>query len=398
MTALLGKLHSILDLSSNKPDTAPGLAFGAFYHKDGKDEYTYANAGTVARGSEEKMTPETSLPVYSLTKLVTSIAAFQLVESGKLDLDVDVGTVFPELALGRLMVAQDDGSTRPAQKHITLRMLLSHTAGMGSQVSSKKLAAWYEKQDDAYKARLPWDVPKTYFQLPLIAEPGTEFCYSIGPDWASRAVSRVTGTPFAEYVKNNIADPLGISFTFQEEFRHPFNTVLPDGSVIALPEVVPAIHQDRSEAWGGNGGFTSVKSYLEILATLLRGGVSVSGQRILKNETVTELLKDTLTPMGIQAPDRIESSWPLAIYDGPAHTSKKTWSCTGEINLEPLPNGRVAGCTAWGGVAGHYWVIHPETKSACVFFSNLLPFLHPKSTEPFMTCEREVLLAVLRSA
>lgn len=73
----------------------------------------------------------------------------------------------------------------------------------------------------------------------------------------------------------------------------------------------------QSDDNGGAGGWTSAKAYLEICATLARGGVTASGERILQSNTVQELFKDQLSPMGVSAPTRVESSVPIAIYDGP---------------------------------------------------------------------------------
>ena len=129
------------------------------------------------RGNGTAMTPDTVFQLASMTKAIVSVAAMQLVEAGKLDLDAPVGGLLPGLAAPRVITGfGDDGAvlTRPAARPITLRHLLTHTSGLGYDFVHADMA----------RARGPGGPPPpgtlASLRTPLLFDPGHGWAYEIG--------------------------------------------------------------------------------------------------------------------------------------------------------------------------------------------------------------------------
>ncbi|RSL60747.1 hypothetical protein CEP54_006617 [Fusarium duplospermum] len=135
----------------------------------------------------------------SCTKLVTAIACMQMVEQAKLALDDSnqLEGLCPELR--DVKVLESDGSMTDKNKRITLRMLLTHTAGFGYSFLNKKLESYNEFSGSA-----------SDMHQPLVNQPGERFEYGISMDWAGIAVERVTQTKLGEYMQKHIFEPSGI--------------------------------------------------------------------------------------------------------------------------------------------------------------------------------------------
>jgi methyl acetate hydrolase len=145
--------------------------------------------------------------IASMTKPITSVAAMQLVEAGKLKLDAPASTYVPELRDVRVL---DGGTLRPPKTPITLRHLLSHTSGFSYEIFNKDIFGLVGKKE----------VPSLmaggdgFLKAPLVADPGTRWEYGISTDWVGRIVERVSGQTLDEYVRARIFTPLGMSDTY----------------------------------------------------------------------------------------------------------------------------------------------------------------------------------------
>src|SRR6266404_973535 len=158
------------------------------------------------------MTLDTIFRLASMTKAVTSVAAMQLVEQGKLQLDQPVGNVLPELAAPQVLEGFDDSGAprlRPAKRPITLRHLLTHTAGFGYEVWDPDLIRYVKASGtpSTGTAKL------ASLRLPLVFDPGERWEYGINLDWVGRAVEAVGGQPLEVYFREHIFAPLGMSDT-----------------------------------------------------------------------------------------------------------------------------------------------------------------------------------------
>ena len=166
--------------------------------------------GTRDLASGPAMTPDTIFRLASMTKAVTSVAAMQLVEQGKLQLDQPIGDVLPELAAPQVLEGFDDAGAprlRPAKRPITLRHLLTHTAGFGYEIWDADLVRYVKASRHAVDEHRKL----ASLRLPLVFDPGERWEYGINIDWVGRAVEAVSGQPLEVYFREHIFAPLGMT-------------------------------------------------------------------------------------------------------------------------------------------------------------------------------------------
>src|SRR5262245_45000545 len=164
----------------------------------------------LAKGPE--MTADTIFRIASMTKAVTSVAAMQLVEQGKLQLDQPIGGILPELSAPQVLEGFDDAGAprlRPAKRPITLRQLLTHTAGFGYEFLNADMIRYVKASGtpSGSTGKL------ASLRLPLVFDPGERWEYGINIDWAGRAVEAVSGVPLEVYFREHILGPLGMADT-----------------------------------------------------------------------------------------------------------------------------------------------------------------------------------------
>ena len=219
-----------------------GTAVGVIL--DGKVAFT-KGYGFADREAETPVKPDkTSFRWASCSKSVTAVAALQLAEAGKLDLDADVRKLVPEFP--------DKGET------ITARQLLCHQGGIVHYANGKVVRTAAE-----YKVKHPFEDVVTaldkFKESPLVNKPGEKFAYTThGYILLSAVVQRAGKEPFAEQVKARIADPLKMG-TFQPDYQWK---ELPNRAAGYLKEkeqvVRRATDKDPDVSWKlGGGGYTS---------------------------------------------------------------------------------------------------------------------------------------------
>ncbi|KZV87466.1 beta-lactamase/transpeptidase-like protein [Exidia glandulosa HHB12029] len=366
-----------------------GAVFGVI-DRDGRVLVEEA-VGVRALGLEQKMTKDTIFPIFSCAKLITAIAAMQLVERGQLRLDEPLETVLPELAHVRIL--QDDLTFKPAVTKITLRMLLSHTAGF-SYSSNPKLAKYLDVS--------PLAVPelsgkrKDVLETPLVYEPGTSWEYSVAMDWAGEAIMRVTGLTLEQYCEQNIFQPLGIrdtsfSLTPQQRENLVGIQIRKDDGTLAPGDFSPFPFVDNPEYQsGGAGAFGTLSSFLKILTTMINGGIGPNGARILEESTVKTMWLDQAEtfPLAKEA-IRNEDIDINSFYTGVKGTGRG-WGLSFQLNLTQLPTGRSAGSGTWIGVANLYYAIDPVKGLATALFAQSSPIFDTAVCRLFAELETAV--------
>jgi CubicO group peptidase (beta-lactamase class C family) len=273
---------------------SPGLVFSAI-DKSGNVLVEHA-AGTVGVESQDLMDKDDTIFWFaSCTKLVTAIAVMQLVEQGKIPLDdADfVKKVMPELTDKKVYA---DGVTPADQENaITVRMMLSHTAGFGYafidpriQIEGGIEGANGDRND--------------ILNSPLVNQPGSMWEYGINMDWAGFVVERVSGQSLGDYFAQHIFAPVGISpdgatmFPTKEAQKYLAHMHQRDDEgqlkecehLIRAPlEEMTKEQQDKFFQSGGAGLWSKPKEYVKILAALLNEGKNPqTGKTILKKESV----------------------------------------------------------------------------------------------------------------
>ncbi|MCJ1472318.1 hypothetical protein MMC13_000965 [Lambiella insularis] len=202
-------IRKSIDDATSDPHKIPGCVV-VVVGKDGKPIFSYAS-GRRGMETQQPMSMESIFWIASCTKLIGAIAAMQLVEQGKLALDDDdlIESICPELKNIKILKSVDDnGNAELIDKKtkITLRMLLTHTAGFGYTFFDDTLRRWGLPVGLDELSGFAEDVQR----LPIRFEPGTQWQYGVGIDWAGNVVERVTGMSLNDYFQKHIFQPLGI--------------------------------------------------------------------------------------------------------------------------------------------------------------------------------------------
>src|ERR1700720_4093820 len=199
------------------------------------------------------MTRDSVFRIASMTKAVTSVAAMQLVEQGKLQLDEPIGSVLPELAAPQVLEGFDSSGAprlRPAKRPITLRHLLTHTAGFGYEMWNPELIRYVAAT--GVPSLMTGKI--AVLQLPLVFDPGERWEYGINIDWVGRSIERVAGQSLDAYFSAHIFAPLSMTDTgFVPSAHHASRLVRvhrrgPDGS---LDPITMEISQREFFSGGG---------------------------------------------------------------------------------------------------------------------------------------------------
>jgi methyl acetate hydrolase len=320
--------------------------------------------------------------IASMTKAVTGAAAMQLVEQGKLSLDQPAKEILPFLADTKVLLgfdSKDNPILRAPRTEITLRNLLTHTAGFVYDT-------WNEDMNRYAKltALPPCRTGKLEsLTAPLGFDPGERWEYGINIDVAGRMVEVASGLDLETYMQRHICGPLGMidtTFNQRPEWGNRLTEIharQPDGSLQPIPSAPVAVTQ-REFYPGGGGLFSTASDYLRFLRALMNGG-ELDGTRILKPETVALMSQNHMGALDVQPlPTQIPHlSNPVDLFPG----MSKKWGLTFLINTEAGPHGRSAGSLAWAGLNNTYYWLDPVKKIAGVLMTQTLPFADPTVLE-----------------
>ncbi len=179
---------------------------------DGRAPCTRGQPASRQLGGPAPMTLDSIFWIASLTKAVTSVAAMQLVEQGRVGLDQPLGAVVPKLA--NLQVLEgfgEDGQPilRPARREVTLHDLLTHTSGFVYEMWNAGIGRYVQATGKPGSA----SGLNVGLEMPLAFDPGERWEYGIGVDWAGKVVEAVSGQTLGAYFAEHITGPLGMADT-----------------------------------------------------------------------------------------------------------------------------------------------------------------------------------------
>jgi methyl acetate hydrolase len=381
----MADIQAIADLLKRATDTGdvPGVVVAAATAEGPVFE---AGFGVRDVGSGAPMTADTVVWIASMTKAITGACAMQLVEQGRLSLDAPIATVLPEL--GSMQVLEGfapDGSPRlrPAKRPITLRHLLTHSAGFVYEVWNPDMARYLETTGTPSIV----SCENAALSLPLLFDPGERWDYGIGIDWAGKAVEAVSGQKLGEYMQQNLLQPLGMTDTgfnigaAQRQRLAKVHNRSTEGFVATDME----LPQEPEFEMGGGGLYSTTGDYLRFTRMIMNGG-TLDGTRVLKRETVATMSANAMgdlvcRPLKTAAP---ATSNDVDFIDG------MQWGLSFLINPQPLPTGRSAGSLAWAGLANSYFWIDPAKQVTGVYATQVLPFFDAKAVQLFQDFESAV--------
>ena len=330
-----------------------------------------------------KMSTDTVFRIASMVKLLTSVAAMQLVESGKLKLDEPAAKIDPTLGTVRVLAgfdAQGAAQLRPARKPITLRHLLSHTSGFSYPLWDDNVVRYIKAAHG--KPALP--------RTPLMFDPGARWAYGRSLDRVSRLVEIVSGKSIDRYFHDHICRPLGMndtvfSLTDRQRARQAnLHVREADGTLVPKPLEKPTAAKVFS---GGGGIYSSAPDYLTLLQALLNGG-TLAGTAILRPETVALMSTNQIGNLetGILKTTNPALSNDVDFFPG----GRLRWGLGGMINMDAVRDGRRAGSLTWAGLFNTYFWIDPTSRIAGVIMMQILPFADQRALDVYRQFERGI--------
>ena len=363
----------------------PGVVAGV---TSAEDDLYLDGFGERVLGGGQAMTPDTVGWIASMTKALTGAAAMQLVERGRLDLDAPAAGVVPYLDEVPVLEGFDgDGKprTRPRRGAITLRHLLTHTAGFSYEIWSDAIVRYQEATGTPGIITCE----EAALTTPLLFDPGEKWDYGINIDWAGKMVEAVSGQKLGEYLSENLLGPLGMSdtaFRITDAMRARLARIhqrAEDGTL--EPQMELEISQDPEFEMGGGGLYGTVGDYLRFIRMILNRG-RADGEQVLKPETVDMMSRNQ---MGNLRVGPLETAIPTLSNDAEFFPGMaKSWGLTFMINNEQAPTGRSAGSLGWAGLANSYFWIDPAKGIGGAYLTQVFPLVDEKSFPLYMAFEQ----------
>ena len=344
-------------------------------------------------GKEAPMAPDTVVWIASMTKAITATAVMQLVERGKLGLERPASEVVPDLARAKVLEGFDPAGKprlRAPKRPITLRHLLTHTAGFGYEIWNQGIIQY----QTATGTPGITSCTNAALTTPLMFDPGDRWEYGISIDWAGRMVEAASGQSLDRYFQENIFGPLGMkdtSFKISASQRARLASVHQRGEDGALAPIEFEIPQAPEFFMGGGGLYGTARDYLAFARMIMQGG-RVDGAQVLRSETVDLMAQNHIGALdiGVFKPAIPALSNEVALFPG----MRKGWGLSFLINDQPAPTGRSAGSLAWAGLANTYFWIDRTKRVSGVFLSQVFPFWDHTAIDLVTKFETEVYRAL----
>ncbi len=333
---------------------------GIFFEYDhGKEVWT----------KDEPLQANSIFRIYSMTKAISTVAALQLVEQGKIKLDEPLDKLMPEMT--SIPILQPDGKLVKAKKTITLRQLLTHTSGFGYDFDSYRLFHFTKPVNWPYK------------DLPRLFEAGETFFYGSGMDWVGRIIEKVSGEDLEKYLKAHVTGPLGMTRTF---FTVPdslighvvsFGNLVNGEFVLDTSRIIKKGGIKPPEYNAGGGLFSTLQDYAVFLRCILNDG-TLLGQQILSKKTLDEMFVNQIGDKFVHLETINASSPPndtSLTYKGTAK-----WGLGWAIRGNQSNTFSTSNSVYWGGIANTNFRVNRASGRAVLFFSNTAPFSNVHTT------------------
>ncbi|MEY9453915.1 methyl acetate hydrolase [Bradyrhizobium ottawaense] len=306
----------------------------------------------------DAMTADSVFWIASMTKAVTSAGAMQLVEQGKLSLDAPIGEVLPDLAAPQVLEGFDangEPKLRPAKGAITLRHLMTHTAGFAYNVWNGDCAQYLEKTGTPNI----FSCQNVALKTPIMSDPGTRWEYGINIDFVGKAVEAVSGKRLDAYLRDHMFTPLGMNdtaFKITDDMRQRLVATHARGEDGSLAPIPFEIEQNPEFHMGGGGLYSTAGDYIKFTRMILNKGRG-NGNQVLKPETVALMGQNHIGDLTI---GKMTTVAPMYTNDVDLFPDiVKKWGLSFLINTAKTPEGRSAGSLAWAGLANTYFWIDP---------------------------------------
>jgi CubicO group peptidase (beta-lactamase class C family) len=378
-------IDQILRQKSDAGEIAGIVAIAA----SGKDILYEGACGKRDLSRPDAMTLDSVFWIASMTKAITTAGAMQLVEQGKLSLEEPIGKVLPDLASPKVLEGFDasgEPKLRPARTPITLRHLMTHTAGFCYNLWNGDMATYLEKTGLPAITTCKNDALKT----PIMSDPGTRWEYGTNIDFVGKAVEAVSGKRLDAYLRDNLFTPLGMSdtaFKISDSMRKRLVGMHARGSDGLLSPMEFELEQEPEFHMGGGGLYSTAGDYIKFTQMILNKGRG-NGNQVLKPETIALMTQNHIGELSMT---RMVSATPEYTNDVDLFPDQaKKWGLSFMINTAKTPQGRSPGSLFWAGLANTYFWIDPSRDVAGVILMQMLPFADAKCLEAFAGFETSI--------
>jgi len=385
----LPRVDQLLKIATDRGDVPGVVAMAAT-----REGPVYQAAfGKRALPDGPRMTADTVFWIASMTKAITSTAALQLVEQGKLSLDRPIAEVLPELAAPQVLEGFDaagEPQLRPARRPITLRHLITHTAGFVYDIWNPEMGRYMERTG------VPGIIScqNAALMLPLVFDPGDRWDYGINIDWVGKAVERASGQTLGDFFAEHIFGPIGMkdtAFTLSSERRARLVGMHARGADGALGPIPFELPEEPEFQMGGGGLYGTAADYLAFERVFLNRG-HANGRQVLRPETVQQMSENAIGGLDVRL---LKTAVPTYSNDAEFFPGMlKKWSLGFMISTEAVPGGRGPGSLAWAGLGNTYFWIDPAKGIAGVILMQLIPFADPKAVALLEDFERALYAAL----
>ena len=377
----LDRLHARLQRFVDDGEVAGTISLVA-RHGRVVDVFT---AGMRDRERRLPMTRDTIVRIYSMSKIVTSVAVLILVEDGRLRLEDPIARFLPSLESPRVFTGGTAEAPQfaPVARPITVRHLLTHTSGFAYGLARSPVDDLY-RDAKVLQARTTDEFVARIAKLPLIAQPGDRYYYGVNTDLLGAIVEKVSGQTLGRFVKARILEPLGMrdtGFSVPAEARDRLAALYHregTGALTAVAAFSPSTDatgelpypdpEGRLFESGGGGMFSTADDYARFAQMLLNGG-ELDGVRILGRKTVATMTADQNAR--VAQPTRSHAGFGLGV----------------SVRLDQgggAPGGSV-GEFGWSGAATTYVSVDPQEQMVSILLTQHLPFNQPGIFSVFST-------------
>ncbi len=362
----LTRLSTTLDGYVKNGQLAGGVAL---VMRRGKVAYLHT-FGQRDREANSRMKADSIFRIASQSKALTSVGIMMLQEEGKLVISDPVSKFIPEFANSTVAVPKDGGGYDivKAKRQITIRDLLTHTAGISygtgpakDKWEAAKITGFYFSDRDEPIA----ETVKRMASLPMDAHPGERYIYGYSTDILGVVIEKASGQTFDQFLESRILGPLGMKDTSfylppSKSDRLAVVYSAKDGKIERAPETGTIVSQGaylngpRKSFSGGAGLLSTANDYARFLQSMLNGG-QLDGKRILSRKSVELMTTDHLRG--------------IAFRDGQGFGLG--FSIMKDVGAYGSPS--TVGEYGWGGAYhSNHWV-DPKEQMAVVYFTQLIP-------------------------
>lgn len=363
----------------------------ALVQRDGEVVYERA-VGWSDREAEQPMTTDAIFRIASQSKAITSTAVLMLVEEGKINLNDPVSLWLPSFAETTVAIDGDtDSSVVPASREITIRDLLTHTAGI-SYGGESHVASLYQEEGLGYGDAYGWytahrtepicEIMDGLGTLPFVEQPGEAWVYGYNTDILGCVVVRASGQPLDEFVRERITQPLDMPdtwFFLPPDQRTRLATVYAsDSTGVAVRAPDGPLGQGdyvdgpRRSFAGGAGMLSTARDYARFLE-MIRNGGALDGRRYLAPHTV-ELM--TTNQVG-------------ELFNSEGRGFGLGFETTDRVGATGFAS---VGSFGWSGAYGTTYKVDPEERLVMVMMIQVVPFYDYRFREAFETAVYQALV------